>query len=276
MTLEPRRRFPSFLRFLASCDGVVNLTASHVLGRITFLAAALDKPGVFTSNAELNTRLYPGSTVPLLAPAALRDALTGLLAGLVRRELPARFMPDSAATRTTGDFSANARSFAGLFAELPAVGAESPSPRDSTTGSSYLQYGNPAAYPPLERSATQLSNAGWNVLFLGAHTAGVESLTLPPLLTHPHRPAVREPRRVAIEAPLRVVLRVGILAGRAISAALDLRVGRHVDAGRAPAEAGVPRAGRVSRTRRLRCRAPRRRSCGCAWPPAAGCRGSRI
>jgi glycosyltransferase involved in cell wall biosynthesis len=44
----------------------------------------------------------------------------------------------------------------------------------------YLQYGNPAAYPPLERSATQLSNAGWEVLFLGAHTAGVESLTLAP------------------------------------------------------------------------------------------------
>jgi glycosyltransferase involved in cell wall biosynthesis len=44
----------------------------------------------------------------------------------------------------------------------------------------YLQYGNPAAYPPLERSATQFSNAGWDILFLGAHTAGVESLTLLP------------------------------------------------------------------------------------------------
>jgi glycosyltransferase involved in cell wall biosynthesis len=44
----------------------------------------------------------------------------------------------------------------------------------------YLQYGNPAAYPPLERSAAQLANAGWDVLFLGAHTAGVESLKLAP------------------------------------------------------------------------------------------------
>jgi glycosyltransferase involved in cell wall biosynthesis len=44
----------------------------------------------------------------------------------------------------------------------------------------YLQYGNPAAYPPLERSATQLSNAGWDILYLGAHTPGVESLTLSP------------------------------------------------------------------------------------------------
>jgi glycosyltransferase involved in cell wall biosynthesis len=44
----------------------------------------------------------------------------------------------------------------------------------------YLQYGNPAAYPPLERSAAQLAHAGWDVLFLGAHTAGVEALELAP------------------------------------------------------------------------------------------------
>jgi glycosyltransferase involved in cell wall biosynthesis len=44
----------------------------------------------------------------------------------------------------------------------------------------YLQYGNPGAYPPLERSAAQLAKAGWDVLFLGAHTAGVESLELAP------------------------------------------------------------------------------------------------
>ncbi|MEP6914394.1 MAG: glycosyltransferase [Acidobacteriota bacterium] len=42
----------------------------------------------------------------------------------------------------------------------------------------YLQYGNPAAFPPLQRSAAQLANAGWDILFLGAHTAGVESLEL--------------------------------------------------------------------------------------------------
>jgi hypothetical protein len=119
VTLESRRPFASFVRFLAGCDGVVNLTASHVLGRITFLAAALDKPGLFTSNAEINTRLYPGSTVPLLAPAALREALTSLLSGLARRDVPPRFMPDAIATRSTGDFSANARTFARLFSEVP-------------------------------------------------------------------------------------------------------------------------------------------------------------
>jgi hypothetical protein len=121
VTLEPRRSFTSFVRFLASCGAVVNLTASHVLGRITFLAAALDKPGVFTSNAEINGRLYPGSTVPLLAPTALCEALTGLLSGLVRRDVPPRFAPDSAATRRIGDFSANALAFARIFSELPGL-----------------------------------------------------------------------------------------------------------------------------------------------------------
>jgi glycosyltransferase involved in cell wall biosynthesis len=44
----------------------------------------------------------------------------------------------------------------------------------------YLQYTNPAAYPPLEHSARILANAGWQVLFLGAHVRGVESLHFRP------------------------------------------------------------------------------------------------
>jgi hypothetical protein len=118
VTIEPQRLFAAFVRFLASCDAVVNLTSSSVLGRITFLAAALDKPGLFTANSEINTRLYPGSVVPLLAPSPLRDALTALLQGLVSGDVPVRFMPDSAATRAAGDFSVNAARFAGLFSAL--------------------------------------------------------------------------------------------------------------------------------------------------------------
>lgn len=44
----------------------------------------------------------------------------------------------------------------------------------------YLQYGNPAAYPPLERSAAQFADAEWDVLLVGAHTAGVEFVELAP------------------------------------------------------------------------------------------------
>jgi hypothetical protein len=60
--------------------------------------------------------------VALLAPTALREALAALLLGLIRRDVPARFMPDSDATRSTGDFRANACTFARLFSELPEPG----------------------------------------------------------------------------------------------------------------------------------------------------------
>jgi glycosyltransferase involved in cell wall biosynthesis len=42
----------------------------------------------------------------------------------------------------------------------------------------YVQYTNPAAYPPLEQGATQLADAGCDVLFLGARARAVESLHL--------------------------------------------------------------------------------------------------
>jgi hypothetical protein len=111
IVLEARRPYGPFVRFLASCDAVVNLTASSVLGRVTFLAAALGKPGLFSANAHLNTELYPSATVPLLQPGLLRDALSGLIGGLLAGEAPAPFMPDEAAARRIGDFAANAAIF---------------------------------------------------------------------------------------------------------------------------------------------------------------------
>lgn len=47
----------------------------------------------------------------------------------------------------------------------------------------YLQYTNPAGYPPLEHSSTLLANAGWQVLFLGVSVVGVHALRFPP---HPN------------------------------------------------------------------------------------------
>ncbi len=43
----------------------------------------------------------------------------------------------------------------------------------------YLQYTNPAGYPPLEHSSRILSQRGWKVLFLGVQIKGVESLAFP-------------------------------------------------------------------------------------------------
>lgn len=47
----------------------------------------------------------------------------------------------------------------------------------------YLQYTNPAAYPPLQHSATILAEHGWEVLFLGIAARGAAPLRLP---THEH------------------------------------------------------------------------------------------
>lgn len=47
----------------------------------------------------------------------------------------------------------------------------------------YIQYTNPAAYPPLEHSSRLLADAGFRVLFLGTGSHGAEKLEFPP---HPN------------------------------------------------------------------------------------------
>ncbi|MFL9456595.1 MULTISPECIES: glycosyltransferase [Nostocales] len=44
----------------------------------------------------------------------------------------------------------------------------------------YIQYTNPAGYPPLEHSSRILANDGWDVLFLGTGSLGSNSLCFPP------------------------------------------------------------------------------------------------
>lgn len=41
----------------------------------------------------------------------------------------------------------------------------------------YIQYTNPAAYPPLQHSSRILAQAGWQVLLLGIHVSGIEALS---------------------------------------------------------------------------------------------------
>lgn len=47
----------------------------------------------------------------------------------------------------------------------------------------YIQYTNPAGYPPLEHSSRILAEAGWQVVFLGTDAAGSGTLRFPP---HPN------------------------------------------------------------------------------------------
>ena len=43
----------------------------------------------------------------------------------------------------------------------------------------YVQYTNPAGYPPLEHSSRMLADAGWEVLFLGTGALGAGALRFP-------------------------------------------------------------------------------------------------
>lgn len=47
----------------------------------------------------------------------------------------------------------------------------------------YIQYTNPAGYPPLEHSSQILADAGWQVLFFGTGAQGANALEFPP---HPN------------------------------------------------------------------------------------------
>ncbi|MGH7969844.1 MAG: glycosyltransferase family protein [Limisphaerales bacterium] len=54
----------------------------------------------------------------------------------------------------------------------------------------YIQYTNPAGYPPLQHSSRLLARAGWDVLFLGTSAPGTASLEMPP---HPRITVRRRP-----------------------------------------------------------------------------------
>jgi len=108
MILERRRGYIPFVRFVGGCEAVVNLTVGSILGRVTFLGAALGKPGIFSTNAEINQSLYPNSGVALLDTGRFRDLLGRLISGLLDNRIDDCFRPCTEAAEETGDFSANA------------------------------------------------------------------------------------------------------------------------------------------------------------------------
>ena len=105
--VDGKRSYRAFVRFLAECDGVINLTAGSILGRITFLSAALGRPGIFSDNSQLNARLYPGSCVAMFDTVRLRELLRAMLAGIATGVIDEQLLPSEAAAREIGDFAAN-------------------------------------------------------------------------------------------------------------------------------------------------------------------------
>ena len=115
--LDGKRGYRAFVRFLAECDGIINLTAGSILGRITFLAAALSRPGIFSDNSRLNQQLYPGSCVAQFDTVRLRELLRAMLLGLATGESDPRLLPSASATAEAGDFAANQARLRELAAE---------------------------------------------------------------------------------------------------------------------------------------------------------------
>jgi hypothetical protein len=117
--LQRKLGYRAFVRFLAGCDGVINLTSGSILGRVTFLSAALGRPGIFSDNSQLNARLYPGSQVAMFDTVRLRDLLRAMLSALDTGVADQRLLPSSAAAADIGDFPANQSRLREIFAADP-------------------------------------------------------------------------------------------------------------------------------------------------------------
>jgi hypothetical protein len=106
--LEHRKSFTKFLKFMGKFAAVIHLSRFGILGRITFIAAALGKPGIFTKNVELNQCLYPRSLVQDPTDPQLGKFVRSLLFGLLGYESLDLFMPNTTAAKEVGNFAGNA------------------------------------------------------------------------------------------------------------------------------------------------------------------------
>jgi len=106
--LARARSYPAFIRFVAGCDAVINLSAVQVLGRNTFISAALRKPGIFSANVALNRTLYPGALLSGPGDEALFEKARSLIRGLLEDKVDGCFFPDDESARAIGDYHGNA------------------------------------------------------------------------------------------------------------------------------------------------------------------------
>lgn len=122
--LEKKMGYVSFLRFLGGCKGVINLTTGNILGRITFLSAALGRPGIFSDNTEINRVLYPNSVVSNFDTKRLRDLVSRMFDAIEKNAPEGQLLPSEKACIEIGDFAANSARTQKMVSEDP-VCAES-------------------------------------------------------------------------------------------------------------------------------------------------------
>lgn len=116
LVVERKRGYRGFVRMIAQSAGVINLTAGDVLGRITFLSGALNRPGIFSDNTELNRTLYPGAVSGILDPAQLRALLSDLIEGALAGDPPRHLLPDQGRVDEIGNRERNVARMAEIAA----------------------------------------------------------------------------------------------------------------------------------------------------------------
>jgi hypothetical protein len=108
LTIEHRRGYRGFVRFIGGCDAVVNMTAGSILGRVTFIAGATGRAGLWSDNASLNRDLYPRATVSLADSSIAAERLDRLIRGVVDQDIDDEFRPSSAAVARVGNLAVSA------------------------------------------------------------------------------------------------------------------------------------------------------------------------
>ena len=88
----------------------------------------------------------------------------------------------------------------------------------------YLQFTDPAGYPPLEHSSRILAARGWDVLFLGRAVFADHGIQFPPKHAPPGEAALRYDR-LAAKSSICFFCHVGSLLDAPLAAAMDLRLG---------------------------------------------------
>lgn len=104
VTLQKKKTFPGFVKFLFDSDAVINFTKKGILGRITLLSASLNKPGIFSDNSDINNSLYPFSTFGIADYSGIKKNISELLDGIIQKSIPLKYYPDNNYIKEYGDF----------------------------------------------------------------------------------------------------------------------------------------------------------------------------